>query len=164
MAAQPTNLKGLFCPTCSTDFEYKDICHRMCIKCNKQFPVELHSGEMRKFPNRPELVEFHANSAAGVLGTGGRAPATIAAAVAVMAIDASQGKDKAAGGRPKAKSSAAGRVANDAEQQKKREALRTVWLKWEKIHSGNIQDGGKTIESDLDNLTKPKIRQAMEAQ
>ena len=127
----------------------------MCIYCSTQFPVELHSHRMRAFPLRPEVGEVATpqppdpNSAAGTIGAGNRAPATIASAAAVMAIDASQGKDKTGVRKPRA-ASAASRVSNDAERQRARDQLRAEWYKWQKTHGEDIHDGGKTVEKKLD--------------
>ena len=71
-----------------------------------------------------------------------------------MAIDPSLGRTTLASSTSKAKSTAAARVANDAEQQKAREALRLTWFKCDRIHRENICCRGPASAEDLEEWIK----------
>lgn len=155
-ATNPANAVGIFCPSCGGGSEYDQICHRLCILCGEQFRVVLQSWRMRHFPHRPELGESvlpkppkppSPNSAEGILaaGAGNRAPATIATAAAVVAIDTAQGKDKA--NRKSLQSGS--KVSKDEEKIRKEEALMAEWFKWKTIHAQDITGGDKPSEAGL---------------
>ena len=92
------------------------------------------------------------NSAAGILAAGNRAPATIAAAAAVVAIGTMQGKDKA----DRKSLQSAGKLSKDEEWIAKRDALKVEWFKWKSIHAEDIAKGDPPVDDHLDNLDRTK--------
>ena len=162
-AAHPDSAVGLFCPTCGEHHLYDQICHRMCIFCKTQFPIELQSWKMRNLPHRPDMGDTEVpkppkppnpNSAEGTLaaGPGNRPAATIAAAAAVVAIDTVHEKAKA--GRKTLQGG--GKVTKDEENSNKKEALRAEWYKWKTIHSEDTAHGAPADEVHLDHLERAK--------
>ena len=69
---------------------------------------------MRELPYRPEFGEIDPESALDIVSTGNHSPNTIVAAAAIVAIDPDLGRKTLATSVPKAKSTAAAKVAYNA--------------------------------------------------
>lgn len=73
-----------------------------------------------------------------------------------MAIGPGLGRTTLATSVPKAKSTAAAKVANDAERQQACDALRLTWFKWDRFHRENICCGEPANAHGLEQCEKAK--------
>ena len=155
---------GLFCAECGQDSNYDQICHRMCLKCNAQFPKVIQSARMLRFPHRPDVGETvqpaspsasspAPGSAEAILAdsAGAKPPAMLLSAAAVII---SNGGPSTAIAAPRP--DGGGKPPKDEEKATKKEALRLEWVKWKDICSEDTARGGLPIPVNVEQVDRAK--------
>ena len=80
--SRPGQFGGVQCQGCITDWHYRDMHHRLCNGCLRQFPESVPSVRLKKQPIRDEKVD--PNSPAGIVAVGKACPEVCAAAAQVV--------------------------------------------------------------------------------
>ena len=113
---------GVSCLACHKDRFFREMHCRLCNGCDKQFPEEVLSSRIRRFPFSKGEVD--PTSATGIVALGNEPPSILGAAAALVTTTVTVATLPAAGTGPAAKASAkAVAKANIAEHATQRQAI-----------------------------------------